>query len=104
MAVEVENGISVILKFRLSFVPGGGGSFGFGNRGGNSFRGNDRGRGGFRGGNRGGGNFGEIKREFMTDSIYVGQLPVDIKENDLKKLFPKAKNVTLIPAEGSRPG
>jgi RNA recognition motif-containing protein len=40
----------------------------------------------------------------MTDSVYVGQLPVDIKENDLKKLFPKAKNVTLIPAEGSRPG
>ncbi len=85
-----------------------GGGFGFGNRGGNrggSFgHGNDRGRGGFRGGNRGGGNFGEIKREFMTDSIYVGQLPGDIKENDLKKLFPKAKNVTLTPAEGSRPG
>lgn len=40
----------------------------------------------------------------MTDSIYVGQLPSDIKENDLKKLFPKAKNVTLAPAEGTRPG
>lgn len=40
----------------------------------------------------------------MTDSIYVGQLPSDIKENDLKKLFPKAKNVTLTPAEGTRPG
>ncbi|CAF4323933.1 unnamed protein product, partial [Rotaria magnacalcarata] len=36
--------------------------------------------------------------------IYVGQLPVDIKENDLKKLFPKAKNVTMIPAEGTKPG
>jgi hypothetical protein len=88
------------------FIDLGGG--GFGNRGGNrgsSFgRGNDRGRGGFRGGSRGGGQFGETKREFMTDSVYVGQLPDDIKENDLKKLFPKAKTVTLTPAEGSRPG
>lgn len=40
----------------------------------------------------------------MTDSIYVGQLSADIKENDLKKLFPKAKNITLTPPEGSRPG
>jgi hypothetical protein len=90
------------------FVLGRGGGFGFGNRGGNRGggfgRGNDRGRGGFQGGNRGGGKFGEVKREFMTDSIYVGQLPGDIKENDLKKLFPKAKNVTLAPAEGTRPG
>jgi hypothetical protein len=96
----------------LSVVVGGGGGFGFGNRGGgrggNFGGGNDRGRGGFRGGfrggNRGGGSFGETKREFMTDSIYVGQLPADIKENDLKKLFPKAKNVTLTSAEGTRPG
>lgn len=83
---------------------GGGGRFNRGNdrgRGGGGFsRGNDRGRGG----SRGGGNFGEIKREFMADSIYVGQLPSDIKENDLKKLFPKANNVTLTPAEGTRPG
>ncbi len=99
---EVRLEISAILKFHLPFVLGGG--FGFGNRGGNFSRGNDRGRGGFRGGNRGGGNFGEVKREFMTDSIYVGQLPSDIKENDLKKLFPKAKTVTLTPAEGTRPG
>jgi hypothetical protein len=85
----------------LFFVlGGGGGGFGFGNRGGNFGRGNNRGRGGF----RGGGNFSEIKREFMTDSVYVGQLPGDVKENDLKKLFPKAKNVTLSPAEGNRPG
>lgn len=46
----------------------------------------------------------DIKRESMTDSIYVGQLPADIKENDLKKLFPKAKTVTLTSADGKRPG
>jgi hypothetical protein len=40
----------------------------------------------------------------LTDSIYVGQLPADIQENDLKKLFPKATNVQLTPAAGSRPG
>ncbi|CAF4041545.1 unnamed protein product, partial [Adineta steineri] len=92
---------------------GRGGGFGFQSRGGNdrsrggnrggSF-GGGRGRGGFQSGNRGGGNFSEIKREFMTDSVYVGQLPADIKENDLKKLFPKAKNITLTSAEGQRPG
>lgn len=93
----------------------GGGGFSRGNdrgrggfgRGGSGFsRGNDRGRGGFRGGqsNRGGGNFSDVKREFMTDSVYVGQLPADIKEADLKKLFPKVKNVTLTSAQGTRPG
>ena len=91
-----------------SFGGGRGGGFRGGNdrgRGGGFRDGNDRGRGGgFRGGSRGGGNFGDVKREFMTDSIYVGQLPSDIKENDLKKLFPKVKNVTLSPAEGTRPG
>ena len=90
---------------RGNFNRGGGGRGNFGrggfqDRGGGSFRG----RGGFSSGNRGGGNFGEAKREFLTDSIYVGQLPADIKESDVKKLFPKAKNVTLTPAEGQRPG
>lgn len=45
-----------------------------------------------------------VAREYLTDSIYVGQLSTDIKENDLKKLFPKAKKVTLVSAEGDRPG
>lgn len=40
----------------------------------------------------------------MTDSIYVGQLPTDVKEGDLKKLFPKANSVELTAAEGQRPG
>jgi RNA recognition motif-containing protein len=40
----------------------------------------------------------------MSDSIYVGQLSAEIKENDLRKLFPKAKQITLIAAEGTRPG
>ncbi|CAF5165965.1 unnamed protein product, partial [Rotaria sp. Silwood1] len=93
---------------RGGFQSGNRGGFQSGNRGG--FQNGNRGgfqsgnRGGFQSGNRGGGKFGDIKREFMTDSIYVGQLPGDIKENDLKKLFPKAKNVTLTPAEGNRPG
>jgi RNA recognition motif-containing protein len=45
-----------------------------------------------------------LEREFMTDSLYVGQLPADIQESDIKKLFPKAKNVSLTSAEGTRPG
>lgn len=40
----------------------------------------------------------------MTDSVYVGQLPADTKENDLKKLFPKAKTVSLTQSDGKRPG
>lgn len=96
----------------------------FGNRGGSFRGGNDRGRGrgSFRGGNRGGGgNFSDtskhcrscrfvdgqnscLEREFMTDSIYVGQLPAEVKENDLKKIFPKAKSVKLISGDGTRPG
>ena len=40
----------------------------------------------------------------LTDSIYVGQLPESITENDLKKLFPKATTVHLSAAEGTRPG
>jgi hypothetical protein len=40
----------------------------------------------------------------LSDSVYVGQLPADIEENDLKKLFPKATNVQITPAAGPRPG
>jgi len=46
--------------------------------------------------------------ELMTNSIYVGQLPELVNENDIKKLFPKATNVEVIPATpkktGVRPG
>jgi hypothetical protein len=45
-----------------------------------------------------------LEREFMTDSLYVGQLPNDIQESDLKKLFPKASKISLVAAEGTRPG
>jgi len=40
----------------------------------------------------------------LTDSVYVGQLPDAIQENDLKKLFPKATKVHLTAAVGERPG
>jgi hypothetical protein len=40
----------------------------------------------------------------LTDSVYVGQLPDAIQENDLKKLFPKATKVHLTAALGERPG
>jgi RNA recognition motif-containing protein len=40
----------------------------------------------------------------MSDSIYVGQLPVDMQESDIRKLFPKAKTVNVTPAAGPRPG
>ena len=40
----------------------------------------------------------------MSDSIYVGQLPADMQESDVKKLFPKAKTVQVTPAAGPRPG
>lgn len=40
----------------------------------------------------------------LSDSIYVGQLPESITENDLKKLFPKATSVHLTAAAETRPG
>lgn len=44
----------------------------------------------------------------ITDAIYVGQLPENVEESDIKKLFPKATKVELIPAKtkpkGVRPG
>ena len=45
-----------------------------------------------------------LEREYQTDSLYVGALPADIQDSDLKKLFPKASKISLIPAEGTRPG
>ncbi len=40
----------------------------------------------------------------MSDSVYVGQLPADAQESDLRKLFPKATTVQVTPAVGTRPG
>ena len=44
----------------------------------------------------------------MTNTIYVGQLPENVEESDIKKLFPKSTKVDLIPAKthpkGVRPG
>ena len=48
--------------------------------------------------------FNSSERKFVRDSIYVGQLPADIQENDLRKLFPKTTNVQLTPAAGTRLG
>jgi hypothetical protein len=45
-----------------------------------------------------------LEREFQTDSIYVGQLPAEMQESDVKKLFPKAATISVTAAEGSRPG
>jgi hypothetical protein len=45
-----------------------------------------------------------LERETVSDSVYVGQLPADIQESDLKKLFPKATKVSLTEAQGPRPG
>jgi len=48
------------------------------------------------------------EKELSTNSIYVGQLPEHVVEDDVKKLFPKALKVDLIPAKaankGVRPG
>ncbi len=44
----------------------------------------------------------------MTNTIYVGQLPENVEESDIKKLFPKSTKIDLIPAKtnakGVRPG
>jgi len=40
----------------------------------------------------------------LSDSVYVGQLPADAQESDLRKLFPKATTVQVTPAVGTRPG
>jgi len=37
--------------------------------------------------------------ELMTNSIYVGQIPENVVDSDIKKLFPKSTNIELIPAQ-----
>jgi RNA recognition motif-containing protein len=47
-------------------------------------------------------------KELSTTSIYVGQLPEHVAEDDVQKLFPKASKIELFPAKaknkGVRPG
>ena len=35
----------------------------------------------------------------MTTAIYVGQLPENVEESDIKKLFPKSTKIELISAK-----
>ena len=48
------------------------------------------------------------QQQTSKNAIYVGQLPEDADESDLKKLFPKSTKIDLIPAKkninGIRPG
>jgi len=48
------------------------------------------------------------EQQYLTDTIYVGQLPEHTEESDIKKLFPKSTKIDLIPAKannkGVRPG
>ena len=50
----------------------------------------------------------QTEKQLSTNSIYVGQLPEHVGEDDVKKLFPKANKVQLFPAKannkGVRPG
>ncbi|CAF0978455.1 unnamed protein product [Adineta steineri] len=48
------------------------------------------------------------EKQLSTNSIYVGQLPEHVTEDDIKKLFPKANKIELFPTKaknkGVRPG
>jgi len=50
----------------------------------------------------------QAEKQLSTNSIYVGQLPEHVVEDDIKKLFPKAQKIELIAAKaankGVRPG
>ena len=45
-----------------------------------------------------------LEKQILTNSIYVGQLPEHVVENDLKSLFPKASNIQLHPAKAKKKG
>jgi len=49
-----------------------------------------------------------IEKQTVTNAIYVGQLPENVEESDIKKLFPKSTKIELIPSKtnpkGVRPG
>ena len=44
------------------------------------------------------------EKQLSTNSIYVGQLPEHVVEEDIKKLFPKATKVDLVAAKASNKG
>jgi RNA recognition motif-containing protein len=48
------------------------------------------------------------EKQLSTNSLYVGQLPEHVVEDDIQKLFPKANKIELFPAKaknkGVRPG
>lgn len=48
------------------------------------------------------------EKQLSTNVIYVGQLPENVAEDEVKKLFPKSSKIELIPAKannkGVRPG
>jgi RNA recognition motif-containing protein len=49
-----------------------------------------------------------VEKQTVTNTIYVGQLPENVEESDIKKLFSKSTKIELIPAKtnpkGVRPG
>jgi hypothetical protein len=49
-----------------------------------------------------------VEKQTVTNTVYVGQLPENVEESDLKKLFPKSTKIELIPTKttpkGVRPG
>ncbi len=49
-----------------------------------------------------------VEKQTSTNSIYVGQLPENVEESDIKKLFPKSSKIELISPKttpkGVRPG
>lgn len=44
------------------------------------------------------------EKQTLTNSIYVGQLPENVEESDIKKLFPKSTKVELIPSKTTPKG
>ncbi len=49
-----------------------------------------------------------VEKQTVTNAIYVGQLPENVEESDIKKLFPKSTKIELIASKttpkGVRPG
>jgi hypothetical protein len=45
-----------------------------------------------------------VEKQTSTNSIYVGQLPENVEESDIKKLFPKSTKIELIPSKTTPKG
>lgn len=45
-----------------------------------------------------------VEKQNSTNSIYVGQLPENVEESDIKKLFPKSTKIELIPSKTTPKG